>query len=55
LPDKWKEDFLLKIESCGIPKNNFVDGVDYHVWGFPFYNQANRMPEITQSFERLFS
>jgi len=51
--DKWKEDFLLEIETRGIPKKTFVDDIDYHVWGFPFYNQQNRMSEFTSAFERV--
>ena len=51
--DKWKEDFLLQIESRGIPKKTFDDDTEYHVWGFPFYNQQNRMTEFTTAFESL--
>ncbi len=51
--DKWKEDFLLQIESRGIPKKTFADDNKYFVWGFPFYNQQNRMTEFTAAFERI--
>ncbi len=51
--DKWKEDFLLQIESRGIPTKTFADDNKYYVWGFPFYNQQNRMGEFTRSFERV--
>lgn len=51
--DKWKEDFLLQIESRGIPKKTFADDNEYHVWGFPFYNQQNRMPLFGKAFERV--
>jgi len=51
--DKWKEDFLLQIESRGIPTKTFADDNKYYVWGFPFYNQQNRMGEFTRSFERI--
>lgn len=51
--DKWKEDFLLQIESRGIPKKTFADDTEYHVWGFPFFNQQNRMPQFTIAFERI--
>ena len=50
--DKWKEDFLLQIESKGFPIKTFVDDNKYHVWGFPFYNQQ-RMGDFTQAFERI--
>ncbi|MFT4105553.1 MAG: DEAD/DEAH box helicase family protein [Lacrimispora sp.] len=51
--DKWKEDFLLQIESHGIPTKTFADDNKYYVWGFPFYNQQNRMEEFTKSFENV--
>ena len=51
--DKWKEDFLLQIESRGVPKKTFLDDTNYHVWGFPFYNHQNGMGDFTFSFERL--
>jgi type III restriction enzyme len=51
--EKWKEDFLLQIESHGIPKKTFADDNEYHVWGFPFYNQQNRMGVFTLAFERV--
>ena len=51
--DKWKEDFLLQIESRGIPKKTFADDNKYFVWGFPFYNMQNRMAAFTAAFERV--
>lgn len=51
--DKWKEDFLLQIENRGIPKKTFADDTKYHVWGFPFYNQQNRMTEFTTAFKSI--
>jgi type III restriction enzyme len=51
--DKWKEDFLLKIEKQGIPKKTFVDDTKYHVWGFPFFNRTSRVKEYTEAFDRL--
>lgn len=51
--EKWKEDFLRQIERRGIPRKTFADDNEYHVWGFPFYNQQDRMPAFTQAFERL--
>ncbi len=51
--DKWKEDFLLQIETRGIPKKTFVDDTVYHVWGFPFYNQQNKMAEFASAFEHV--
>lgn len=51
--DKWKEDFLLQIESRGIPTKTYADDNEYRVWGFPFYNQQNRMTEFMRAFERI--
>jgi len=53
--DKWKEDFLLQIESRGIPKKTFADDNEYHVWGLPFYNQQNMTEKFTRFFERIIS
>jgi type III restriction enzyme len=51
--DKWKEDFLLQIKSKGIPKKTFADDNEYYVWGFPFYNQENRLSDFTKAFENI--
>lgn len=51
--DKWKEEFLLQIESRGIPMKTFVDDDKYHIWGFPFFNQQSRMPDFAKTFKRL--
>jgi len=51
--DKWKEDFLLQIESRGVPKKTFVDDTYYHVWGLPFFNYQNNMAQYTDAFERV--
>ena len=51
--DKWKEDFLIQIESKGIPKRIFADDTKYYIWGLPFYNMNNKMTEFTDSFERI--
>lgn len=53
MQDKWKEDFLLQIESRGIPVKTFADDSKYHIWGFPFYNQTERMREFGDSLERV--
>ena len=53
--DKWKEDFLLEIESRGIPKKTFADDNEYHVWGFPFYNQQKRMNEFSSALSKVLS
>ncbi|HBC30829.1 MAG TPA: hypothetical protein DC024_06245, partial [Clostridiales bacterium] len=45
--DKWKEDFLLRIEAEGIPVKKYVDDNEYRIVGLPFFNQDYRM----ESFE----
>ncbi len=53
-PDKWKEDFLLQIESCGIPKKTFADDTDYRIWGLPFFNtQGDKLKGFTDAFEKF--
>lgn len=51
--DKWKEDFLLQIESIGIPTKTFVDDGKYHVLGLPFYNRNLRIKEFDSSLEKM--
>jgi type III restriction enzyme len=51
--DTWKEEFLLQIQNMGVPKKTFADDNEYHVWGLPFYNEQNRMPEFGNAFNRL--
>lgn len=51
--DKWKEDFLLQIKERGIPQKTFADDTEYHVWGFPFFNQQCRMGEFNDAMEKL--
>ena len=51
--DRWKEDFLVQIENRGIPTKKFADDNEYRIWGFPFYNVDNRMPEFSEAFNTL--
>lgn len=53
--DKWKEDFLLQIKSRGIPTKTFADDNQYHVWGFPFYNQQHKMAAFSVALENVLS
>ena len=48
--DKWKEDFLLKIEEQGIPVRKYVDDNEYRIFGLPFFNKDSRMEEFAQAF-----
>ena len=47
--DKWKENFLLKIEDQGIPVKKYVDDNEYRIFGLPFFNKELRMEEFTTS------
>ena len=51
--DKWKEDFLLQLESQAIPVIRFVDDNDYMIWGFHFFNRDERMQEFSKEIKRL--
>lgn len=44
--DKWKEDFLLKIEKLGIPTKTYADDNEYRIIGLPFFNKELRMREF---------
>lgn len=48
--DKWKEDFLFKLEEQGIPVKKYVDDNEYMIFGLPFFNRELRM----EKFEKLF-
>lgn len=49
LKDKWKEDFLLKIEEEGIPYKKYVDDNKYRIIGLPFFNKGLRMKEFEEA------
>lgn len=51
--DKWKEEFLLEIESKAVPCKVFVDDNDYKIWGFHFYNQDLRSAEFADDMQKL--
>lgn len=51
--DKWKEDFLLQLESRSIPVKRFVDDNDYRIWGFHFFNQDVRMTDFDAEISSL--
>lgn len=51
--DKWKEDFLLKIEEQGIPVKKYVDDNEYMIIGLPFFNKDSRMAEFTSRIRSL--
>ena len=45
--DKWKEDFLLKIEEQGIPTKTYVDDNKYKIIGLPFFNKEYKLEEFS--------
>lgn len=52
--DKWKEDFLLEIESKAIATKIFVDDNKYKIWGFHFFNnQYERLNKFAEEMKRL--
>lgn len=51
--DKWKEDFLLQLESNSIPVKKFVDDNDYRIWGFHFFNREVRSVEFDADIKTL--
>lgn len=50
--DKWKEDFLLRIEEEGIPYKKYVDDNEYRIIGLPFFNRDFRLEEFENSVRR---
>jgi len=52
--DLWKEQFLLQIKEKNIKGIvPIADGNNYRVWGLPFFNKEERMPQFRDSFEEL--
>ncbi|MCH5180178.1 MAG: DEAD/DEAH box helicase family protein [Erysipelotrichales bacterium] len=49
--DKWKNDFLLELESKAIPVKIYVDDNDYRIWGMPFYNESSTKNEFDKYFK----
>ena len=50
--DAWKEKFLQSIKDQGRIEQ-LMENRHYVVWGFPFFNHAERAPEFTQAFDQL--
>lgn len=50
--DKWKEDFLVSIRGMAQVEQLFSNK-QYVVWGLPFFNQEERMPEFSGAFDDL--
>lgn len=47
--DKWKEDFLLRINKEGVPVKVYADDNKYRICGLPFFNVNYRMDDFTQA------
>lgn len=52
--DKWKEDFLLKIEEQGIPTKTYVDDNKYRIIGLPFFNREFSMEEFDDAVLNIY-
>lgn len=51
--DRWKEDFLLQLESKAIPVTKFADNNKYKIWGFHFFNRDERSVEFDNDMIKL--
>lgn len=51
--DRWKEDFLLQLESKAIPVTKFADDNKYKIWGFHFFNGNERSVEFDNDMVKL--
>lgn len=51
--DRWKEDFLLQLESKAIPVTKFADDNKYKIWGFHFFNRDERSVEFDNDMIKL--
>lgn len=50
--DEWKEKFLVSIKEH-FQVEQLFSNKKYVVWGLPFYNSTERMPEFEEAFETL--
>jgi len=50
--DEWKEDFLMGLKTGSHIEQLFANK-EYIVWGLPFFNQTERMPEFEDGFKAL--
>lgn len=53
--DRWKEEFLLQLQQRAVPVKTYVDDNRYKIWGFHFFNQAQRSAEFAQDMAKLLS
>ena len=52
--DEWKEKFLVSIKEH-FEVEQLFSNKKYVVWGLPFYNSTERLPEFEEAFETLLS
>jgi type III restriction enzyme len=50
--DEWKEDFLVSLKGNAYVEQLFSNK-KYIVWGLPFFNHSERMPEFDSAFKAL--
>lgn len=50
--DEWKEKFLLRLRAESVIEQLWKDR-KYSVWGLPFFNEAQRMPEFETKFSEI--
>lgn len=50
--DEWKEKFLVRIKEH-FEVDQLFSNKKYVVWGLPFYNSTERLPEFEEAFETL--
>jgi hypothetical protein len=50
--DEWKEKFLMDIKDTFKVEQLFSNR-SHVVWGLPFYNSTDRMPEFEGAFDEL--
>ena len=52
--DEWKETFLISLQAKAEVEQLWRDR-KYAVWGLPFYNSTERMPEFQEGFDALLA
>ncbi len=52
--DEWKENFLLSVKE-NFQVEQLFSNKKHVVWGMPFYNSTERIPEFETAFEELVS
>ena len=53
MKDKWKEEFLLRLQSESVPVKKYVDDNQYRIIGVPFFNEKHRMTEFAEAMKKI--